>query len=175
MASPSTIPVHGPAGRAGAAGQRAAPGEEGSLALRPPTAAGRHSRTTCGTNITQREGLKWSERPRCTAGVGLTATDTIASPRAEFLLGQWSKAELLLQSPVPACTLACPVPPRRGASRPQARAQLQVCGIPSWPQLCQGLHLVILFPCLGWLFTVPKQQKKAASKAKPHRQNPGQS
>lgn len=57
---------------------------------------------------------------------------------------------------------------------PWARAQLQACSIPSRPQLCQGLHLVILFPCLGWLFTVPKQQKKAASKAKPPQQNLGQ-
>lgn len=40
-------------------------------------------------------------------------------------------------------------------------------GIPSRLQLCQGLHLVILFLSLGWLLTVPKQQKKAASKAKP--------
>lgn len=115
------------------------------------------------------EGLKWSKMPRCTAGVILTATDTIASPRAECL-------QVNGPGQSHSCRALClPMPCHQGASRPQAQVQLQVCGIPSQPQLCQGLHLVISFPCLGWLLTVPKQQKKAASKAKPHRQNPGHS
>lgn len=113
--------------------------------------------------------MKWSKMPRCTAGVMLTATDTIASPRAECL--QVNGPE---QSH--SCRALClPMPCHQGASTLQAQAQLHVCGIPSRPQLCQGLHLVISFPCLGWLLTVPKHQKKAASKAKPHQQNPEQS
>lgn len=43
----------------------------------------------------------------CRAGVALTATDTIASPQFEFLLGQWSKVEFYSHTaPVPACTQA---------------------------------------------------------------------
>lgn len=133
----STIPTHRAAGSARAAGR------EGSLTLE-----GQYSRATCGTNITRWEGLKWSKTPCCAAGVTLTATDTIASPRAEFLLGQWSRAV------TPAEPCACvytglPVPPPRGPSRPRAPAQLQACGIPSRPQLCQGLvafgHFISVF------------------------------
>lgn len=89
--------MHGPAGRVGGRGG--------------PGAGGTPSPTTHGTNVTGQEGLKWSERPRCTAGVALTATDTIASPRAEFSGRQWSRAELLPQNPGPSCAQACPAIP----------------------------------------------------------------
>lgn len=152
--------MHGPARRAGGRGQ---PGAGGTVAYIPYD---QHYRT---------EGLKWSKRPRCTAGVTLTATNTIASPQADFLFGQWSRAELLSQSSMPACLSAC----RPAHATPVERKQnlgLSIgpgSGIPSQLQLCQGLHLVILFLSLGWLFTVPKQQKKAASKAKPCQKTQG--
>lgn len=110
--------------------------------------------------------MKWSKTPRCAAGVTLTATDTIASPRAEFLLGQWSRAV------TPAEPRAClytglPVPPPRGASRPGLQHSSKRAAFPPGRSSARGwLHLVILFLCLGWLFTVPKQQKKGSIKSK---------
>lgn len=159
--------MHGPAGRAGAAGQRAALGEEGSLALRPPTAAGRHSRTTCGTNITQGEGLKWSERPRCTAGVGLTATDTIASPRAEFLLGQWSKAELLLQSPVPACTRACPRHPVGEQAGPRLEHNSRSAAFPPGRSSARGCIWSFYFRVRVGYSQCPNSRKRQHQKQSP--------
>lgn len=56
------------------------PMQKGRRRRGKPEAGGTHTHRTCGTKVTGQEGLKWSEMPRCTAGVTLTATDTIASP-----------------------------------------------------------------------------------------------